>query len=95
MMSSITHKSPVSGMSQPAAGTYSPDMLPLMQSLLRTLADIDFEFSKDLETVQQSAVVEPLKQRAIATLRKRHHERRAPYVREINKLETQIQRMFA
>ncbi|WP_245444697.1 hypothetical protein [Microvirga sp. KLBC 81] len=76
------------------ARTYSPDILPLMQSLLGTLADIDVEFRTDLEKILQSAVEEPLKQRAIATLEKRHHERRAPYVREINKLEKQIQRMF-
>lgn len=94
-MPSITHTSPVSGMSQPAAGTYSPDILPLMQSLLRTLADIDFEFERDRETILKSAVEEPLKQRAIATLNKRHHERRAPYVRELDELERQIQRTFA
>jgi hypothetical protein len=93
-MFSSTHKSLNSGMPQQAGSTYSPDILPLLQSLLRTLADIDFEFRKDLETVQQSAGDGALKQKAIATLKKRHCERRYPYVQEINKLEAHIRRMF-
>jgi hypothetical protein len=76
-------------------GTYSPDILPLLQSLLAALADIDFEFQKDRETILKSAIDEPLKQRAIATLAEQHHERRDPYLQEIDKLERQIQRTFA
>jgi hypothetical protein len=33
-----------SGSSQQPPGTYSPDILPLLQSLLAALADIDFEY---------------------------------------------------
>ena len=84
-----------SGSSQPLQGTYSPDILPSLQSLLAALADIDFEYQKDRETILQSPIEEPLKQRAIATLAKRHQERRDPYLREIDKLERQIQRTFA
>jgi hypothetical protein len=84
-----------SGMSHQPTGTYSPDILPLMQSLLRALADIDFEFQKDRETILKSAIEEPLKRRVIATLAKRHHERRDPYLQEIDKLERQVQRTFA
>jgi hypothetical protein len=84
-----------SGSSQQPPGTYSPDILPLLQSLLGGLADIDFEYQKDRETILKSAVEESLKQRAIATLAERHHERRDPYLREIEKLERQIQRTFA
>ena len=84
-----------SGSSQPLPGTYSPDILPLLQSLLGALADIDFEYQKDRETILQSPIEEPLKQRAIATLAKRHQERRDPYLREIDKLERRIQRTFA
>ena len=76
-------------------GTYSPDILPLLQSLLGGLSDIDFEFQKDRETILKSPIEEPLKQRAVATLAKRHHERRDPYLRELEKLERQIQRTFA
>ena len=84
-----------SGSSQLLQGTYSPDLLPSLQSLLAALADIDFEYQKDRETILQSPIEEPLKQRAIATLAKRHQERRDPYLREIDKLERQIQRTFA
>ena len=84
-----------SGSAQPLPGTYSPDILPLLQSLLGALADIDFEYQRDRETILQSPIEEPLKQRAIATLAKRHQERRDPYLREIDKLERQIQRTFA
>jgi hypothetical protein len=83
------------GLNQRPTPTYSPDILPLMQSLLRTLADIDFEFQKDLETVAKSSIEEPLKQRAIATLKRRHQERRAPYLREISTVEQQMKRAFA
>ena len=94
-MSSAMRKCLTSGMSNQPTGTYSPDILPLMQSLLRVLADIDFEYQKDRETILKSAIEEPFKQRAIATLAKRHQERRAPYLREIDKLERRIQRTFA
>jgi hypothetical protein len=94
-MSSVMLKRLTSGSSQQPPGTYSPDILPLTQSLLRALADIDFEFQKDRETILTSAIDEPLKQGAIATLAKRHQERRAPYLRGIDKLERQIQRKAA
>ncbi|WP_201842864.1 hypothetical protein [Microvirga zambiensis] len=81
--------------SQQPAGTYSPDILQLAQSLLRSLADIDFGYQKDRETILTSEVNEPFKQRAIATLEKRHQERRAPYLRELDKLERRIQRTLA
>lgn len=90
----ITLERLASGLNQQPAKTYSPDILPLMQSLLRTLADIDFEFQRDLETVTKSSIEEPLKQRAIATLKKRHHERRAPYLRGIRMLEERTKTAF-
>lgn len=67
---------------RPAA--YSPDILPFLQSFLGTLADIDLEFGKDLGTVTNSALDEGLKQKATTTLKQRHQERRAPYLRGIS-----------
>ena len=84
-----------SGSSEQPPGTYSADILPLLQSLLAALADIDFGFQKDRETILKSPIDEPLKQRAIATLAKRHRERRDPYLRELDKLESEIQGTFA
>jgi hypothetical protein len=83
------------GLFQPPPSTYSLGTSPVLQPLLRALAAVDFEFQKDRETILNSAVDEPLKQRAIVTLEKRHQERRAPYLRRINKLERQIYRKVA
>ncbi len=94
-MPSAIPKRLTSGMYHQPSRTYSPTILPMMQSLLRVLGDIDFEYQKDRETILKSAIEETLKRRAIATLAKRHHERRAPYLREIHRLERQVQRMFA
>jgi len=95
MMAAVMLKRLPSETPQQPAGTYSPDILPLTQSLLRALADIDFEYQKDKETILTSAIEEPFKQRAIAALAKRHHERRIPYLQELDKLERQMQRTFA
>jgi len=77
------------------APTYPPDFLPLLQSLLATLADIDFEHESDIETVRNSAADEWLKQTTIRKLQERHQERRAPYVRRLDGLQKQIQAMAA
>lgn len=74
---------------------YPPDVLPLMQVLLKTLAEIDFHFQRDLETIEKSTIDRALKQRAIATLKMQHHERRAPYLLEIDRLEEQIMKTIA
>ncbi len=94
-MSSAMFKRLVPRTFQQPLGTYSPGISPALQSMLRALANIDYEFQKDRETILNSAIDEPLKQRAIATFAKRHHERRAPYLRGIDKLERQIQRKAA
>jgi hypothetical protein len=78
-----------------AAPTYPPDFLPLLQLLLATLADIDYEHESDIETVRNSAADEWLKQATIRKLQDRHRERRAPYVRRLNGLQKQIQVMAA
>ncbi len=58
--------------SQKPSGTYVPEISPLLQPLLKALAKVDFQFQKDREIILKSAIDEPLKQRAIATLAKRH-----------------------
>lgn len=66
---------------------YAPEILPLMQSLLKTLADIDFQFNSDLEVVKLSDLDDALKRNAINALEQRHEERRAPYLQAINTLK--------
>ncbi len=82
----------------PAAGEarmYVPGVAPLLQSLLATLADIDFAFESDLEVVETSATDEALKRKIVERLRAEHRERRAPYVRQIDALQKRLQLLVA
>lgn len=74
---------------------YQPDILPLMQSLLATLADIDFQFEKDLEVIRASAIDEALRHTAIMNLRQQHYERRAAYLGDIAALEKRMEVCFS
>ncbi len=78
-----------------AARTYPPELLPLLQSLLATLADIDFEHESDIRTVRDSSADEWLKESTIRKLQERNRERRAPYVRRLDGLQKHIQVMAA
>jgi hypothetical protein len=66
---------------------YAPELLPLLQSLLADLADIDFEHASDVETIRTSTAEEWLKQAAIRRLQERHRERRTPYVRQLEAVQ--------
>jgi hypothetical protein len=78
-----------------AARTYPPELQPLLQLLLATLADIDCEHESDIETVRSSSADEWLKQATIRKLQERRQKRRAPYVRKLESLQKQIQAMAA
>lgn len=78
-----------------APRTYSASITPLLQTVLATLADIDLAFECDLETIENSNADEALKAQAIEKLRERHRERRAPYARQLAKLERQIKALAA
>jgi hypothetical protein len=78
-----------------SAHTYSHDVLPLLQLLLATLADIDFEHESDIETVRNSSADAWLKQATIRKLQDRHQKRRAPYARRLESLQRQIWAMAA
>jgi hypothetical protein len=77
------------------ARVYSPYILPRLQSLLADLADIDFACEKSLEAIERSSGDEGLKRTMIAELRRRHQERRAPYVGELEDLQEQVRACFA
>ena len=93
MPNNLEHRSSHIGMD--AAHTYSPEVLPLLQLLLVTLSDIDFEHESDIETVRNSSADEWLKQATIRKLHERLHQRRAPYVRKLDGLQKQIHSMAA
>jgi hypothetical protein len=74
---------------------YAPELLPLLQSLLADLADLDFEHASDVETIGNSTAEEWLKQAAIRRLQDRHRERRTPYVRQLEAVQERVRTMAA
>ena len=60
-----------------------------------TLADIDFAFKSDLESVRNNTTDEPLKRKVIEKLHEHHRERRALYVRQLEVLQEQIREFVA
>jgi hypothetical protein len=74
------------GKTQDLPPTCSPELQPLLQTLLATLASIDSAHEGDLETVRSSTVEEWLKQDVIRRLQESHQRRRAPYLRQIEEL---------
>jgi len=78
-----------------ATRLYQSELLPTLQSLLATLADMDFEHESDMETIRYSAADEWLKETTIRKLQERHRARRAPYVEKLERLQKQIQSLAA
>ena len=73
-----------------AAPVYSPSLLPLMQSLLTTLANLDAEHAHEVGRVTRSSTPASLKPHLLAKLTERHRERRAPYVRHLALLQGRV-----
>ncbi len=65
---------------------YSPALLPLIQSVLGTLADMEFEFEQECEKVRGTTDIQ-LKARVLERLRAQHQARREPYLRELAVLQ--------
>ena len=93
MSANTEHRSSQAG--KDAARLHPSAPLPPRQSLLATLADLDFEHASDVETVRNSPVDDWLKQAVIRTLEERHRQRRAPYVKQLEHLERRIQVLAA
>ena len=70
---------------------YSPDLQPLLQSLLGTLADIDFEHEREHDMVTRSTHEVNLKRRVLEKLKQHHRERREPYIQQLALLQERIQ----
>ncbi|MBL0403784.1 hypothetical protein JKG68_07400 [Microvirga aerilata] len=78
-----------------AARSYPSELLPLLQLVLATLADIDFEHQSDIETVRNSSADEWLKKATIRTLEERHQQRRVSYIRQLERLQRQAHALAA
>ena len=74
---------------------YPGELTPLLQSLLATLADIDFAFETDLQAARAAATEGDLRHRIIERLVTRHREQREPYVRQLSILEGRMRRLIA
>jgi hypothetical protein len=71
---------------------YSPSIEPLMQSLLSTLADLDFAHDCELAKIANGSGDETLKASLRAKLEARHRERREPYAQQLRELEARVRR---
>jgi tryptophanyl-tRNA synthetase len=69
---------------------YSPDLQPLLQSLLGTLADIDFEYERERDNVNGRTMDMSLKIRLLEKLKQHHRERREPYLQQLAILHERI-----
>ncbi len=70
---------------------YSPNLQPLLQSLLSAVADMDFEYECEREKLSGRPLSRDEKIRRLETLRAQHQIRREPYVRQLAVLQ---KRMF-
>jgi hypothetical protein len=78
-------------MENDATCLYLLEVQPVLRSLRATLANIDFEYESDIETVRKSSVDELFKQTAIRMLQEHHRERRMPCVVELDRLQMRMQ----
>ena len=69
---------------------YSPSLQPLLQSLLATLANIDFEYERERERLSDRTMDMALKARVLEKLEQQHRERREPYVQQLSVLQDRI-----
>jgi hypothetical protein len=67
------------------------EFLPVMQSLLATLADIDFAHEHEVEKVNSSGKDDTFKAKLITKLDQLHQERRHPYEHELLRLASRMQ----
>lgn len=69
---------------------YSPATQPLLQSLLSTLADIDFEYECQREKVSRGSTDLNLRIRVLERLKAQHQERRLPYIQQLAILQERM-----
>ena len=84
-----------SGNAAPFTRFYSPDMQPLLQALLSTLADIDFDYEIERDRLSNSSPENNLKTKALEKLKARHRERREPYIQQLTVLQQRMTELRA
>jgi hypothetical protein len=74
--------------------TIPAEFEPVMQSLLATLADIDFAHQREVERVNSTALDDRFKTVMIARLDQHHRERRQPYAEEVLRLQQRMRSLL-
>jgi uncharacterized UBP type Zn finger protein len=74
---------------------YSTTFQPLLQSLLATLADIDFDYEQERENLSINSPDTNFKIRALEKLKARHYERRQPYIQQLAILQKRMMELSA
>jgi hypothetical protein len=69
---------------------FSPDLQLLLQSLLGTLADIDFEYECECDQIKCRTMDMNLKIRLLEKLKQYHRQRREPYLQQLSVLQERI-----
>ena len=70
---------------------YTPELQPILQSLLSTLADLDFTYEQERERlIANDTQNQVVRKRALERLNERHHERREPYIRQLEAIQAKI-----
>ncbi|SCX90578.1 hypothetical protein [Microvirga guangxiensis] len=89
-MNEISFRKDNSQTEQHSPKMYSPTLQPLLQSLLSTLADIDFEYEQAKDKVSKNSPDTNLKIKVLEKLRAQHHERRMPYIQQLAVLQERM-----
>jgi hypothetical protein len=66
------------------------DLHTLLQSTSRTLSNLDFEHQHEMQRVERGRTDPALKRQIIENLKRRHRERRQPYVALIAELQSHL-----
>ncbi|KFG69350.1 hypothetical protein [Microvirga sp. BSC39] len=66
------------------------DLRALWQSTSRTLSNLDFEHQHEMQRVERGRTDPALKRQIIDNLKRRHRERRQPYVTLIAELQSHL-----
>ncbi|WP_162820357.1 hypothetical protein [Microvirga calopogonii] len=74
---------------------YPSSVQPLLQSLLATLADIDFDYEQERQKLSNTSPDTNLKIRALERLKARHYERRQPYIQQLAILQKRMMEFTA
>jgi hypothetical protein len=66
------------------------DLNALLQSTSRTLSNLDFEHQHEVQRLERSRTDPALKKQIIDNLKRRHRERRQPYITLIAELQKHL-----